>query len=258
MACLNCNKDFKEDAKFCSNCGAPTITERLTVKHVFREFSERYLSFDNKFLQTIKTMLVKPELVVNGYLNGLRMRYVNPITYLIIAVTLSGFQMFLIKKGFINFNPGEFIEQDPNIPFSTNEMYNTINEYQSWIIFISIPLLALISKLVFYERKNLNFAEHNLIYFYTYSTSAIITILFFVPFAMFSHTDFMNLSLISGVFMILYHIYALKRIFSLKIKQMTIKTLLFFLITTLIYVVLVVIVGIAFAIYLLSTGKLNA
>ncbi|HRE76705.1 MAG TPA: DUF3667 domain-containing protein [Flavobacterium sp.] len=256
MSCKNCLKPLLSEDKFCSNCGAQVVTEKLTVKKVVHEFSERYLSFDNKFLTTFKTMFTQPELVVNGYLNGLRVRYVNPITYLIIAVTLSGISIFLMKRGYLGEIDFKAMQGNDKIPFDMKEYMNSIYDYNSVIVFISIPLLALVSKIVFYNYKQFNYAEHNLIYFYTYSQSSI-SVLLMIPFLLFLKIEFYYYSLLTITFMLVYHCFALKRIFDLTAKQLIKKTLFFLIMLTLLYIIFIIIAAILMIIYMVSTGKFN-
>jgi len=256
MNCKNCEYEVTQQYKFCSNCGGQIVTQKLTVKRVFMEFSERYLSFDNKFLATFKMLFSGPEKVVNGYLEGLRMRYVNPISYLIIAVTLSGINIFLMRRGYFGNIDYAKMSGNEKSPFDMNEYMNSIYEYNSIMIFTAIPLLALISKIVFYKNKEYNYAEHNLIYFYTYSQTSIVTVLL-IPIVLLFDIPIMDYALITMIWMIAYHFYALKRIFNLTTKQIIFKTLLFIPIGLLFYLTIILIFGIVFFVYLFSTGKLN-
>ncbi|PHR71636.1 MAG: hypothetical protein COA67_06375 [Lutibacter sp.] len=63
-------------------------------------FNEQFLNYDNKFLQTFIHLFTKPEVVIDGYINGTRKKYVNVISYFAIAITLSGLQMFILNKFF--------------------------------------------------------------------------------------------------------------------------------------------------------------
>jgi predicted amidophosphoribosyltransferase len=67
MNCKNCQNSIETASKFCSNCGAQVVTKKITIKNILYDFSERYLSFDNKFLATFKTLFTHPEWVINGY-----------------------------------------------------------------------------------------------------------------------------------------------------------------------------------------------
>jgi hypothetical protein len=257
MDCKNCEYVVVEHDLFCCQCGAPLKVKRLTVGSVFREFSERYFSFDNKFLTTILTLLKNPELVVNGYINGLRIRYINPISFLFIAVTLSGIQIYLLKNGYLVFNLEMMNEEDAKIPFEMKEFYDWIYDHQSLIMFLSIPFLALVSKIVFLKNKNFNYAEHNLIYFYTYSFITIFSILFLLPFFLVTKTEFIHYSYTSFIVLFCYHVFALKRIFKLNRKQILLKSLLFFLVISLLYLLIIVIATVCIFIYMISTGQMN-
>lgn len=256
MSCKNC--DFKLDASnhFCSNCGAQVVNQKLTVKKVIHEFSERYLSFDNKFLFTFKTMFTHPESVVNGYLEGLRIRYVNPITYLIIAVTLSGINVYLMKKGYFGEVDFSSFSANEKSPFDMKEYMNLVNDYNSILIFSILPLLALVSKIVFYNLKQYNYAEHNLIFFYTYSQTSILTVLI-IPVILIFDIEYVNYALFTFIIMFAYHIFALKRIFQLSVKQMILKTLLFIPVGFICYMIISILIVTVLFVYLFATGQLN-
>lgn len=256
MSCKNCQKELVPEDKFCSNCGAQVVIQKLTVKKVIHEFSERYLSFDNKFLSTFKTMFTHPEWVVNGYLDGLRVRYVNPITYLVIAVTLSGISIYLMKRGYFGEIDFKSMQGNDKIPFDMKEYMNNVYDYNSVMVFMSIPLLAFISKIVFFNYKQFNYAEHNLIYFYTYSQSSI-SVLFLIPILLIVKIEFYYYSIFTFTFMLIYHCFALKRIFNLTGKQLIKKTLFFLLMLTLLYIIVIIIVAVLMVIYMVLSGKFN-
>ena len=89
MNCKNCNLLISDKDNFCNSCGAKVIRNRLTIKSLFEDFSEQFLNYDNKFLQTFLHLFTKPEVVIDGYINGTRKKYVNVISYFAIALTLA-------------------------------------------------------------------------------------------------------------------------------------------------------------------------
>jgi len=52
MNCKNCNITLTNEDNFCNNCGAKIIRNRITIRNLFETFSEQFLNYDNKFLQT--------------------------------------------------------------------------------------------------------------------------------------------------------------------------------------------------------------
>lgn len=256
MSCKNCQKPLLIEDKFCSDCGAQVVTQKLTVKKVIHEFSERYLSLDNKFITTFKTMFTHPEWVVNGYLDGLRMRYVNPISYLIIAVTLSSINVYLMRNGYFGEIDYASMSGNQKTPFDMKDYMNSVYDYNSILVFSILPLLALVSKIVFFNYKQFNYAEHNLIYFYTYSQTSILTILF-IPFVLIFNVEYVYYTLLSIIIMFGYHFFALKRIFQLSLKKIILKTLLFIPVGFAFYMIFSIIMVVVVMIYLISSGKVN-
>jgi len=101
MNCKNCNADLPQDARFCLQCGGRVVDQSLTFGYLATEASERFFNFENNFLwRTFKDMFRKPEMVIDGFIDGVRKRHMNVFNYLALAITLSGLQIFLMQKFF--------------------------------------------------------------------------------------------------------------------------------------------------------------
>lgn len=100
MNCKNCVNSLQTDYSFCPDCGAKVIRNRLTIKNLLSDITERHFNLDNTFLRTFFHLFTKPDVVINGYVNGTRRKYVNPISYFGIALMLAGFLMFFMRKVF--------------------------------------------------------------------------------------------------------------------------------------------------------------
>lgn len=242
MICKNCDVPFNEDFQFCPHCGGRVVNQRVTTKSLLIEFAEKFLSYDNKFAKTFRMLFKAPETVINGYLKGARHKYINPFTYLLISITISGLNIYLMKKGFygeINFTGSN----DAKIEnFDMQNFTSSIFDYHSFISTAFIPFFALLSKLVFWKRKDYNFAEHNIIYCYTYNHVSILTFSLIIVLGFFVKS-YMTLSALMYPIIFGYHFYALKRIFNLTIKQLILKSLLFFVLLAFFYIVILFIIG---------------
>lgn len=64
MNCKNCNTQIEETAKYCSNCGANVVIERLTIKKTWSEVVSDFFGWDNKYLVTTKERVVSPEVIL--------------------------------------------------------------------------------------------------------------------------------------------------------------------------------------------------
>ena len=102
MNCKNCQNTLRTDYSYCPDCGARVIRNRITAKNLWYDVVERYFNLDNTFLRTILHLFTQPEIVIGGYINGIRKKYLNPISYLGIAVTLSGALVFIVQKFYGN------------------------------------------------------------------------------------------------------------------------------------------------------------
>ena len=100
MNCKNCNTNLSSDSDYCNKCGGKIIRNRLTIRNLFQHFSETFLNYDNKFLQTVKNLFVKPEDVIGSYGDGTRKKYINPISFFAISLTISGVYLLIFKKFF--------------------------------------------------------------------------------------------------------------------------------------------------------------
>ncbi len=94
MTCKNCDARLRTDYLYCPACGAKVIRNRITIKNLWTDFLERYFNLDNTFIRTLVHLTTKPEVVIEGYLQGIRRKYLNPISYMGIAITLSGLIVF--------------------------------------------------------------------------------------------------------------------------------------------------------------------
>ena len=77
MNCKNCNKPLNAIQKFCDDCGAKIIQNRLTPKVLAAQVNEQFISIDNKFLRTFIDLFKNPEIVIDGYINGTRKKHID-------------------------------------------------------------------------------------------------------------------------------------------------------------------------------------
>jgi len=77
--CLNCHHPLDEKDNYCPECGQKALPERLTTKYFIHEFLNNYFSFDSKFFSTIKPLVVKPAFLSLEFIEGRRIRYINPV-----------------------------------------------------------------------------------------------------------------------------------------------------------------------------------
>ncbi|WP_298760515.1 DUF3667 domain-containing protein [uncultured Psychroserpens sp.] len=259
MNCKNCHIELASESNFCNNCGGKVIRNRLTFRNLFEHISETFFNYDNKLLRTFIDLFKKPEAVIDSYVQGVRKRYVNPLSFLGITLTLSGLSIFIIKKYYLEYLDFSklFTSEIFNNPTSQKMLADMANggsafEYNSLIISAMIPILAIVSAVVFYDKRY-NLTEHIILYMYSMSallsTSVIVGILVLLVIP----EHYLVYSMLFYVIIFAYHCYALKRIFKLSALQLFLKVLLFFAVFIALYIILVIIM----TIFLIATGGIK-
>ena len=240
MNCKNCQFQLNESDDYCPNCGAKVIRNRLTIKNLFEHFSEQFLNYDNKFLQTFLHLFTKPEIVIQSYIDGTRKKYVNVISYFAIAITVSGLYLFILNKFF-----PECLELPDFMPSGQEEFQSNgmafMQEYQSLLMMLYIPLYAIMAKMVFIGFKKYNYTELFVIFMYTQSQLSIVLAVLILLGALLG-LNFYIMSFISMPIMILYTAFCLYRLYKLNVQEMILRTLMFFIVMAIFFVIYVLVI----------------
>ncbi|WP_442847338.1 DUF3667 domain-containing protein [Leeuwenhoekiella sp. H156] len=238
--CLNCGVQFDNEDHFCRGCGAKKIEERFTVRRVMHEAGERIFNLDNRFLRTYKDLFLKPEAVIGGFLAGLRKRYLDAFSYFTIAITISGFQVFVLKRFYPDIIK-EMSSLDGQNNALTEMIQNSTMEYQPVVMFSTIPILAFMGWLTFLTLKKHNYTEHLIIQMYSYSHLSILGSILGIVFLI-TGMNYLLFGLLTIPLYIIYNVYIFKRLYTLSVKGILLRTLFFLAILLFCYVVLVLIV----------------
>lgn len=247
MKCKNCGVPLVEESDFCHNCGAKIIRKRLTLKNLLQHISETFFNYDNKLLKTIVDLLKRPEFVIDSYVKGIRKRYINPISFFGISLTLTGFSIFVIRKFYKNaLDASQFMKG--------SEMYNNKAsqqimassgdfslDYSSLIYSIMIPVFALISWVLFLNKRY-NYTEHLVSYMYSMSLYSISSVLLGLIVLVINANFYITFGMLFYIVAISYHCFLLKRLFKLSIGELALKTLLFLICLAFLFVIFSVII----------------
>jgi len=210
MECKNCNTPQRTDFNFCPNCGAKVIRNRLTIKNLWYDVTERYFNLDNTFIKTFVQLFTQPQLVIDTYISGVRRKYLNPISYLGIALTLSGISLFLLRK--FAFDKMDFGSMGAALnPETAKKIMAVSLDFSSFVFLLYIPVLA-ISGLLLFNNKKYNLTEFIIVAIYTLAHFSIIS--FFISLIMISFyaEDYLSISYYIIVLMALYSAYVLNKL----------------------------------------------
>lgn len=180
----------------------------------------------NKPLLTFLDLFRKPIQVIDGYIHGLRKKYINPYGYFTIALTLTGLYTYINLNYFPEYLESSGINANVEDHDISKEVTTKVLEHINLITFIFIPLITLISRFIFLRIKKYNLAEHFIIHLYAYSHVHIITSLI-VLVSFVDERAYKLSSLISIPIYIIYYSALFKRLYSLKLWKVILKTVLF-------------------------------
>ncbi|GGI58195.1 DUF3667 domain-containing protein [Winogradskyella haliclonae] len=189
MQCKNCEIPISQNQRYCFDCGARIIKNRLTLKALFQQVNVEFFSVDNKLLKTFNHLFTKPESVIVSYINGTRKKYINVIQYFAIALTLLGIQVFFMEHIFNNPELYKlvFLEELAKSPGQENNPFlngniDDFNSTQSIFFTIGIPFSAFATWITFRMTgiKRFNFTEHVVINLYYGAHTVIVSAFLYV------------------------------------------------------------------------------
>jgi hypothetical protein len=196
--------------------------------------------------------------VIGGYIDGVRKRYVNPVSFFGVILTLNGLNVFILSKFYKQYLDasklfGEIETTQYEVTKRIIESTSDISlEYASFLFSLLIPVGALVSVVVYYNKKY-NYTEHVILYLYTMSVYSVISVVLGLTVMLTIPDYYMQFGTIMYVFIFVYHCYVHTRVFKLNLKQLALKILLFVLIFFILYVGVSILAGII----MLLTGVIN-
>lgn len=146
IKCKNCGHLF--EGRYCNYCGQSAKTDRINSKFLWEDIEHGILHYDKGMAHTIKQLFSKPGFAIKDYINGKRVHHFRPISLCIVLATLYGFIYHLTNVKLIN--------TDNNDSVNASE---EIFKHYYWFVFITIPIYAFSTKIIF-RQKEYNFWEY--------------------------------------------------------------------------------------------------
>lgn len=260
MNCKNCGFSLNDNSNYCLSCGAKVVGT-ITLKGIISDFVENAFGWDNKYFVTFSGLLIRPGKVISSYLGGTRKRYMNPMGFLLINLTIVLFIFNVFSEEYLSMARSAVKEQTAWMAENLGSIYaeesfqreNTersmqiqkfILNYMNITTLLSLPIYALFSWIVF--RKKHNYGEHLVINAYLQGFIFIFSSLFFIL-SINSSPAFYYLNFVIIVF---FYCFTYKQLYNLSIAEIILKLLIFIgvlILALLVITVLLIIVGVAFA-----------
>ncbi len=86
MICINCKNEHQE--KFCPNCGERSGVDKITFSSLFQSLFSNITNMEKGFLFNVKNLTMNANSLVNNYVLGKRKGIYNPLSYLILSITI--------------------------------------------------------------------------------------------------------------------------------------------------------------------------
>ncbi|MCD6062849.1 MAG: hypothetical protein K0R82_760, partial [Flavipsychrobacter sp.] len=161
--CLNCGHQYS--GNFCSSCGQKARTHRVTFSTIAHEVPHTVLHVDKGFFYTLMRLMQRPGLSVKEFLDGKRISYFHPLSYLLMLSTFCSF----VSHVFITETP------HPQVLFPGVAAFffkHPAIMYSSLIPFISFW------SWVFNRRSTYNYWEHLVLNTYLVSQFVVLLIIY--------------------------------------------------------------------------------
>jgi hypothetical protein len=247
MKCANCDNSLRSDFSFCPTCGGKVIRNRLTLKNVWEDISYQVFNLDNTFLKTFRHLFSQPQSVIESYNSGVRKRYMNPISYFAIGVTISGIMFYILQDIYgVKLTETSFAnENTPKMDF--------VFDYQGILSYLIMPFYALMTWVLFLDKKALNYTEHLVANAYIVGQVTFVQFLICIPLFGFFDVSYEPVNGLILLFMVAYQFYALKKIHQINFFESLIRALAYFIML----IVLMMGIGIFIAIIGFITGAIK-
>jgi hypothetical protein len=175
MSCLNCGKAIS--LNYCAHCGQKTGVGKFTVHGLMHDIPHAIFHLDRGLIPTMKALLIKPQQVINEYLDGKRMKYFNPLTMLaLIAGAYALIYSFeavwaLVAKPW----SAAFDEQSKKTMLFASRWY-------SLLLALMVPATAL-GNWIMFRKANRTIAEHLIVVCFLTAATTLILIIPTIPLA---------------------------------------------------------------------------
>lgn len=190
VKCRNCG--YEVIGEYCHHCGQKRDVHKLAWRSLFEELQKRWFGFDNNFARTVKDLTIAPRKVISATIEGIRVRYIGPIGYYFLMVTL-----FVLAISFLDVDMTEMSKEiasamstaeTPEQEALQMEINRKIYGNFRLFSFLLMPFFILATWIVF-KNKKYNLLETSVVNFYGQGHPMILSILGLVGYKYFNLVD---------------------------------------------------------------------
>ena len=168
--CGNCGAALS--GLFCSQCGEKKVSAKdYSIGHIVEEALPEFITFDSRFLRTLKLLFTQPGQLSNAYFHGGRSRYTKPLTLFIIINVI----FFVVQPhtGVFGYKYLDYMNTRAHLASVQRHLRQTGEPQQSYMarfdanlqnqkkssLIVGVPVLALLMAILFVGSGR-TYAEH--------------------------------------------------------------------------------------------------
>ena len=153
MVCITCKNEHSSN--FCPNCGEKSGTKKITFTSIFEDTFSTITAMDRGILFNVKNLLLRPQEFTSEYILGKRKGVLNPISFLVISISLYLIIESLVRVPIANPESKLIPESDlQKVGFAAGK---TLAFHFKYFWILSIIPLSISTKVIF---GRYNFTEH--------------------------------------------------------------------------------------------------
>jgi hypothetical protein len=240
--CHSCNLTI--DKNFCSNCGQKKY-KRIDRKYIWDEIQYSTIHTNKGFLYSIKNIFKNPGKTAREFIDGNRVNHYKPIS---LAFILSGLSTFISFK-IVGMDAvlKSFYQSQKMSSQLMNDMLSFMASYNSFIMLLFIPLMAILTSLI-YRKWGQNYFEHMVMNAFGLNFYTIFSIVILYPILFFLKDNpavFQTITTISMLILPISMVWFYKAFYPDKsLKTILLRVLLILLLLAIIYFIIIIMVTI--------------
>ncbi len=172
-ACAFCDEPLT--GPYCAGCGHKVLKDTYSVGYLIKEWIHKFTKDQVLFLRTIWHLVIKPEAVINPYLQHRGSAYYHPISFFLISISL----VTLLAYFFNQPDPERMLQNQQELyrqfGLEMNEGGKNfqmsyiiwVQEHLNWIYSSALPFLALTFLLIF-KKRGYNYGQYLIFSSYTF------------------------------------------------------------------------------------------
>lgn len=164
--CINCGQEV--GTPYCGQCGQQNPPKKLNFLTLYSDFQSRIYGFDGMFPRTLRDLTLAPGQVAREFMKGNRVKYVGPVGYFFLVLTLFLILMQILEIDFYTFSTTSspiHVEESERQRMVSRKFMEVVQNNMRIFSFLQIPISTMFAWL-FFRKSRLNYLENSILIFY--------------------------------------------------------------------------------------------